>query len=266
MKQPDYQTIKQKMIQIADEEILPRFEQTKVNYKADGSAITETDLAVQNRVQKFLEQFTPDIPLLGEEMSVSEQQQLIDNNPDGLWCLDPLDGTSNYGSGLPFFALSIALLQQNRAVFGIVYDPIRQECFMAIEGQGAWLNEQRLNCNQSERPLKKCLAVVDFKRLTSPLQQALIEAPPYASQRSLGSVALDWCWLAANRYQVYLHGKQKAWDYAAGCLILREAGGIAATLDGQPVDDGSLKPRSATAACTETLFDQWQQFLQHHSA
>ncbi|UCE77444.1 MAG: inositol monophosphatase, partial [Gammaproteobacteria bacterium] len=76
-----------------------------------------------------------------------------------------------------------------------------------------------------------------------------------------GAVALDWCWLAAGRCHVYLHGQQKLWDYAAGCLILQEAGGQAVTLEGDPVFVPSLTPRSAAAALDPDIFRQWIDWL-----
>ena len=76
---------------------------------------------------------------------------------------------------------------------------------------------------------------IDFKRLDGPLATRLATEIPYASQRSFGSVALDWCWLAAGRCHIYLHGRSHLWDYAAGELILAEAGGYSCTLDGEPV-------------------------------
>jgi len=258
MTPEQHREIKQHIINIANEEIIPRFERASINFKNDGSIVTETDLAVQRRLQDFLAKLTPDIPFLGEEMSAEKQNQLIASSASGLWCLDPLDGTSNYASGIPFFAISLALLKNNQPVLGIIYDPMRKEYFMAEQNKGAWLNDEQLQCNDDGRQLNKSMAVVDFKRLPATLATELATQPPFASQRSFGSVALDWCWLAANRYHVYLHGKQKSWDYAAGCLILREAGGFACTLEGERVDDGSLTARSAVASNSSRLFSQWK--------
>lgn len=261
MLSQQFEHIKKNVMRIANEEILPRFERTSIDYKNDGSIITETDIAVQNRLEALLAEATPDIPFLGEEMPSEQQARLIAESNSGLWCLDPLDGTSNYASGIPFFAVSLALLRDSKPVFGLVYDPIRDECFSAEQNKGAWLNNQQLKCKDDARPLKKGIAVVDFKRLTPEMVRLLAEQPPYASQRSFGSVALDWCWLAANRYHVYLHGKQKAWDYSAGQLILEEAGGYSSTLAGTPVSDGQLIPQSAVASNSARLYEQWFQLL-----
>lgn len=247
----------------AREELLPRFRHTSRHEKSDGSWLTEADLAMQTRLQAELAAHHPGIALLGEEMEPQEQARLLDNagNPSaqdggGLWILDPLDGTSNFAAGIPVFAVSLALMRHGRIEAGIVYDPMQDESFAALRGHGATLNGQMLHAPASGIALAKTTACVDFKRLPAPLAARIAAAPPYSSQRSIGSVALDWCWVAAGRFHVYVHGRQSLWDYAAGCLILAEAGGHADTLDGQPAAL-NLTPRSAVCASDPVLFDQW---------
>ncbi|CAI8787184.1 inositol monophosphatase family protein [Methylocaldum szegediense] len=244
----------------AREELLPRFAGTERLFKADGSVVTEADFAVQKRLTARLQERYPEFALLSEEMDALRQQELLEQDNAGLWCLDPLDGTSNFTAGLPFFTISLALLIEHKPVLGIVYDPIRDECFTAQRDLGAWLNGVRLRVPSVDLPLRRCLAVVDFKRL-GPLAAKLAVRPPYSSQRNLGSVALEWCWLAAGRFHVYLHGKQKLWDYAAGALILSEAGGRAETLRGEPIFSIELQPRSVVAAGDRRLFDEWKTWL-----
>ncbi len=103
--------------------------------------------------------------------------------------------------------------------------------------------------------------MVDFKRLPAGLARRLISDPPYASQRNFGSSALEWAWVAAGRGHVYLHGGQKLWDFAAGSLILTEAGGFSCTLAGEPVFKSSLESRSVIAASGEALFRSWRDWL-----
>lgn len=245
----------------AREELLPRFHHVESELKADGSVVTEADRAMQQRVLEALRQNWPQIPLLGEEMSSEEQQALLDNSHDGLWLLDPLDGTSNYAVGIPFFCVSLALVRKGRVELGIIYDPLRDECFAAEAGRGATLNGRVLQAPTSQPPLERSMGLIDFKRLDAELNARLARTPPYASQRSFGSGALDWCMIAAGRCQLYLHGGQKLWDYAAGQLILSEAGGMSATLDGEEVFSNSLTPRSVVAAANRELFDAWQNWL-----
>jgi myo-inositol-1(or 4)-monophosphatase len=199
--------------------------------------------------------------MLGEEMDEPTQRRLLHSDAPGLWCVDPLDGTSNFAAGIPFFAVSVALLKNGQPVLGVVYDPLRRECFWAAQGRGAWCNDARLLARKTNVSLAQTVALIDFKRLDATLARRLAEQPPYSSQRSFGSVALDWCWIAAGRGHIYLHGKQRIWDYAAGSLILAEAGGYAVTLAGEAVYRADIAPRSAVAALDERLFQAWCAWL-----
>jgi myo-inositol-1(or 4)-monophosphatase len=233
-----------------------------IQIKRDGSYVTEHDLEIQARLFKSLTERWPGIPLLSEEMSDSERSEVI-SREERFWCLDPLDGTTNFTSGLPFYGISLALVEEGISRMGIVYDPSRDECFTASAGTGALLNGMPLRTRQTTRSLH-CIACVDFKRLARTLSEHLVARPPYKSQRNLGACVLEWCWLAANRFQLYLHGGQKLWDYAAGNLILREAGGSAVTLDGCPIPDkDQYKSRkiSVVAASNPALLDDWLSWI-----
>ncbi len=248
------------VIRAAREELLPRFARVERGRKADGSVITEADLVMQQRIAGELRTHWPGTVFLGEEMTAAEQDALL-NMGKPLWCLDPLDGTGNFAAGIPFFSVSLALLEQGRVIAGIVYDPVRDECFTALLGQGARLNAAALAAVRAGLTLQQATALVDFKRLPRELAIRLVSEIPYASQRSFGSVALDWCWTAAGRCHVYLHGRQNIWDYAAGCLVLQEAGGHSMTLSGEPVFVNALQPRSAVAALDADLFAEWTRWL-----
>jgi myo-inositol-1(or 4)-monophosphatase len=244
----------------AREELLPRFARVKRGRKADGSVITEADLVVQQRIARELQGCWPGTLFLGEEMSTSEQDSLLQTGKP-LWCLDPLDGTSNFAAGIPFFSVSLALLEQGRVMAGIVYDPVRDECFSALRGQGAMLNDTAPGAVRAGLSLQQATGLIDFKRLPRELAVRLVTEVPYASQRSFGSVALDWCWIATGRCHVYLHGRQNIWDYAAGDLILQEAGGHSTTLSGETVFVNALQARSAVAAMDADLFAEWSRWL-----
>jgi len=258
---PELERVQDVVVEAADAELLPRFAEAEREFKADGSVVTAADTAVQARLCKALQANWPEYGFLGEEMSASEQRTRLAAAGTGLWCLDPLDGTSNFAAGLPFFSVSLALIVDREPVLGLVYDPSRRECFTALRGRGAWLNGAPLGRRTLDLALGQAIAAVDFKRLAPPLARRLAEAPPYSSQRSLGSVALDWCWVAAGRFHVYLHGKQKLWDYAAGSLVLAEAGGRQCTLEGESVFRADMVPRSAVAALDEGLYQEWTRWL-----
>lgn len=226
--------------------------------KGDGSVVTAADRAMQERLRAELARRWPHYAFLGEEMSGTAQASLMPLAQEGLWCLDPLDGTTNYAAGVPFFGVSLALLKTDGPVLGLVYDPLRDECFAAVRGKGAWRNGVTLRTTTvAPAELRRCLAVVDFKRLSRSLAAALGSAPPYGSQRNFGACSLEWCWLAAGRFHLYLHGGQKLWDYAAGSLIAAEAGIPATTLDGEPVFSFGLDSRSVVAAVDASSFERW---------
>lgn len=258
---PILEQLRELVVRAARQEILPRFNACTSYVKADNSIVTAADYAVQNYLQKELLKHWPEYDLLGEEMPECQQAECLSSARPGFWCLDPLDGTNNFAAGIPFFAISLALVMNGEPVLGIIYDPLREECFMAAKGQGAWMNEQRLSCSAPDRTLNQCIAAIDFKRLDAALAGKLAQQAPYRSQRNFGSVALEWSWLAAGRVHLYLHGGQKLWDYAAGSLILAEAGGSSMTLQGQAVFDSQAKARSVVAALNSDLFQGWTRWL-----
>jgi len=258
---PDIDKVRRLVQEAAHQELLPKFADVIRRQKADGSIVTTVDLAMQHTLQGQLARVWPTYAFLGEEMPDSEHRRLLANSESGLWCLDPLDGTSNFAAGIPYFAVSLALLIRGEAVLGIVYDPVRKECFTAKKGEGAWLNDTRLADTRPSPPLERSLTAVDFKRLPPDLAARLGSNPPYGSQRNFGACALDWCWLACDRFHLYLHGGQKIWDYAAGCLVLSEAGGHAQTLKGKPLAASDISPSSVIAAHSSALFEQWRRWL-----
>lgn len=248
--------------EMAEDELMSRFRRIGHDLKADGSLVTEADLAMQVRLAERLAALHPGIPLLGEEMPATQQQALLDRAGSALWCLDPLDGTSNFAHGIPYFAVSLALLEEGQPLLGVVYDPSRRECFTARRGKGAWLNGEPLSCPPGAG-LGNSIAMVDFKRLAPELAARVASQGPYRSQRNFGASALDWCWLAAGRFQIYLHGGQSLWDHAAGSLILDEAGGAASNLHGEEVTQRQEigRKQSVVAAVDEVLHRDWLDWL-----
>ena len=253
------------IVQAAKSELLPYFANIAHTSKTDNSIVTAADIATQENITQQLKQNWPDIPLLGEEMSPAEQEQQL-NSDKAVWCLDPLDGTSNFAAGIPYFAISLALLCNGKAILGVVYDPVRDEYFQAQDLNAllnVTLNDQPLEIKTTHRTLKSAMAIVDLKRLQPSLAARIATEQPFASQRNFGASALDWCWLATKRSHVYLHGNQNIWDYAAGELIFRLAGGYSSTLQGEQVFKQALEKRSVVAAIDEKLFNQWFHWIKN---
>lgn len=264
---PELEKLKLLVSTAAKEELLPDFGHSEFDYKDDGSIITPADLAMQDRLEKELQLHWPEYDIIGEEMAAHEQLAVTQES-NAYWCIDPLDGTSNYAANIPFFAVSIALIVEDQQQLGLIYDPIRDEMFTAIKGQGAYLNARpiidSLNyvAGQFKRiENKPVVAEIDLKRLPQELAIRLVTESVFASQRNIGSSAIDWCWMAAGRFDVYLHGGQKMWDYAAGSLIFSEAGGHSISLDNEQVFRGRLEDRSVLASKDIDLFNYWYQWM-----
>lgn len=255
-------TIIQKIIkESAKSTLLAYYAQSTASYKPDGSIVTEADIEMQKAMDVSLKQHYPGILLLSEELTELEQIDVLNSNQD-YWCLDPVDGTNNYHYTLPLFSVSLALISRNEIVLAIIYDPMREEFFSAIKGQGMWINDQQINRPKQPDSLKQSIAFIDFKRLSNPIRTALVQQTPYKSQRNIGSCALEWAWLAAGRVQLILHGNEKYWDYAAGVLLNEEAGGLSQTIEGEIVFNRSLDTRSVVATSTVELFNHWVDCIQ----
>lgn len=243
---------------ISDAEILPRYLKVARLRKADGSLFTEADLAVQEALRRELTKINP-VPLIGEEMEKAEQVALW--NSGEIWCVDPIDGTSNFVNGIPYFAVSVALMRNGRSVLGAVYNPVSKEMFTALKGEGAYLDGEKLPLRHSSEQLKGSIAAADFKRLPKALAGRLAVSPPYSSQRNFGACSLEWCYTAAGRVDLYLHGGQKLWDYAAGALILEESGGCVCCIDQDDFWETPPWTRSAIAAGNRSLFEKWRSWI-----
>lgn len=245
---------------VTAEEIMPRYLKVAHQHKSDGSLCTEADIAAQSALTKKLQAIL-NVPVLGEEMTEAEQRTQWDAGQQGLWCIDPIDGTSNFVRGLPYFAISVALLREGKSVLGVVYDPLAKEIFAAEQDRGAFLNGEKMVSRETMVSMGEALASVDFKRLKKKLVTQLATKPPYASQRNFGASALDWCYNAAGRYDLYLHGGQKLWDYAAGSLIYSESGGYACCIEHDDFVSGDTWQRSVILARDKKLFEEWKNWI-----
>jgi myo-inositol-1(or 4)-monophosphatase len=248
---------------VASEEIMPRYLKVARQNKSDGSLYTQADFAAQESLTKKLKAIV-NCPVLGEEMTEGRQNKIWSAGAEGMWCVDPIDGTSNFVNGLPYFAVSVAFMRNGRSEYGVVYDPTSDETFYAAKNSGAYLNGVKLPLKSHLPALHEAMAGIDFKSISDELAQHLSSAPPYASQRNFGASALDLCYVAAGRFDVYVHGGQKLWDYAAGSLIIQEAGGSICTLKQDDFWTDDLWNRSVIAAFNPGLFEVWKAWVRRH--
>jgi myo-inositol-1(or 4)-monophosphatase len=153
-----------------------------------------------------------------------------------LWLVDPLDGTTNFAHGLPFFSVAIALMSAEEIIFGVVYDPERDELFQATRGEGALLNGERVRVSDTETVTDSLLVTgFPYDVRTNPnnnINHYSTLALRSRGVRRLGSAALDLAYVAAGRLDGYWELRLNPWDWAAGVLMVREAGGQVTTMTG----------------------------------
>ncbi len=197
----------------------------RVEYKAAVNLVTDADRAAEDYIVSAIRQSFPSHRLLAEERGAVTS----DESPYQ-WIIDPLDGTTNFAHGFPFYAVSIALEYAGRCVLGAVLDPIRNELFTAETGAGASLNGERINVSR--------VATIDRSLLVTGFAYDIRDNPnnnlDHFARLSLhaqgvrrtGSAALDLCYVAIGRFDGFWEVKLKPWDMAAGMVILEEAGGL----------------------------------------
>ena len=244
---------------VAADEVLPRYRGVAALAKDDGGIVTEADYAAQEALARRLTAIDA-APIIAEEMQ-PEAQRAVHETATRYWCIDPIDGTRNFSAGIPFFAISVALMEGGRTVFGTVFDPIADEAYHAARGGGAWLDDAPLRLPACAPPLCGAFAEVSLRRGIARLRGPLRHRSPYAKRLTSGSSALSWCHLAAAGIDVLLHGGQKMWDYAAGALILEEAGGFLCTVAEDDFWSAPPWSRSVIAARSAPLLDEWRGWI-----
>ncbi len=206
--------------------------------KAPKDLVTQADFASQKLARELIAQAFPDHRFVGEEDDQPDgtTPQLADM-ADYCWIVDPLDGTLNYVRQLPNYAVSVALAQGGEVLVGTVYDPVLDECFSAEKGCGAFLNGTPITpsqCRQLDQALIAASLPADVPR-NSPEVSRFVEVLHQAQAiRRLGSAALSLSYVACGRLDAYWATCVKAWDVAAGQLLVREAGGTLTRPDGTP--------------------------------
>ncbi|MDR1350295.1 MAG: inositol monophosphatase family protein [Zoogloeaceae bacterium] len=253
----------------AEREILPRFLKVNGEMKADGSAFSAADIAAQESLIRALARLA-DLPMIGEEMPMKTQEAAwAQGFAEGVWVMDPIDGSTNFLTGLPQFAVSVALMRQGRPVLGVSYLPLMREMFSASLGGGVWLNGEKLPpipADAAHKAVADTVACIDFKRLPPQLSLAIVHDAPIYSQRNFGSSVLDWCYLAAGRVDAITHGSERLWDYAAGWLMTEEMGGCVTTFETDDFAAASPWKRSIIAARDPELFRLWRDWLRQQMA
>lgn len=201
--------------------------------------VTEADVASQKAIRDILLGHFPSHDFLGEEDASFPAEAKTSGNSEFRWIVDPLDGTANYVHHMPAFAVTIALQRAGETILGIVFDPIANEFFHAVKGEGTWLGGRKIESSGCTSPEQAMVAVsfapnvprgsVEIARFVEALHSC-------QSVRRLGSAALNLAYLAAGRLDAYWATSVKIWDVAAGLLMVEEAGGSVSHISGGPLD------------------------------
>ena len=203
-----------------------------VREKSRSNLVTEADFAAQEAIHDFLKGRYPQHGFHGEE-------GLNEVRPDSpyRWVVDPLDGTTNYVHGFPYFAVSIGLEFEGRLVVGAIYDPTRDEMFLAARGSGATLNRRPLH-KSDVTELSQAMVVASLPVATHPddiaVKRFLRMLPHAQTVQRTGSAALNLAYVAAGRLDAFWSTSLKPWDMAAGVVLVEEAGGRVTKVDGSP--------------------------------
>ncbi len=205
------------------------FDPSRVEHKGLNDLVSYVDRQAEQQAIAALQALLPEAGFVTEEGTLAHSDGRTHPGPGAYWIIDPLDGTTNYIHGLGIYACSIALLHERQLRVGAIAVPVRQEVFMAWQGGGAYLNGQRLAVSPATTFGQSLLATgfpyQRFERMAEYL--AVIEQMMHTSHglRRMGSAAVDLAWTAAGRFEGFFEYNLKAWDAAAGILLVQEAGG-----------------------------------------
>ncbi len=216
----------------------------QISYKGVIDLVTEIDHASESFLIKEIQTHFQDSHILAEESGETK------GGSEGIWYVDPLDGTVNYSHHIPVFCVSIAYAFDGIVILGAVYDPLRDEMFSAERGKGAFLNGKPIHASNTTE-LQKSLLVTGFPYDTWNTDKDNFRnfeklAKMTQGVRRLGSAALDGCYVAAGRFDAFWELTLKPWDIAAAGLIAEEAGARVTAKDGKP--DYISAPQSIIAA------------------
>ena len=205
-----------------------------VQEKGLADYVTQVDIAVQDFLKKALFDIAPDIQFLGEETGLQEMEA------DSFWILDPVDGTTNLMHDYQHSVVSLALCRQREIVMGIIYDPFREEVFWAVKGQGSFLNGAPIQVSEARQLSDTIIGLGTAKRELADENFARFRRVFGQSQdvRRIGSAALELAYTACGRQGGYFEAYLNPWDYAAGMLLVQEAGGMVTDFAGNPLNPG----------------------------
>jgi myo-inositol-1(or 4)-monophosphatase len=204
-------------------ESLGKLDEGMIRSKGQMDFVTDIDKESEKRLVEGLSEIIPEAGFIAEEGTVTRRGSRFN------WVVDPLDGTTNFIHGVSPFAISIALMEDDELVSGVIYDPARDECFAAYRDGPSTLNGKTIQVSERERLADSLIATgfpyTDFSRLESYMETLLEMMAHTHGIRRLGSAAVDLAYVACGRYDAFWEYHLKPWDVAAGTLLIKQAGG-----------------------------------------
>ena len=231
-------------------------ENLQASMKGPGDFVSRADIKAQETLKSDLLGTRPNYGWLAEE-----EEEIEGTDPTRRWIVDPLDGTTNFLHGLPHWAVSIALEHKGEVVAGVIFDPVKDEMFVAEKGGGAWMNDRRIRVSARSRMIESVFSTgLPFggrPDLPDTLRELSRVLPGCAGVRRWGAAALDLAYVAAGRYEGFWERRLHPWDMAAGLVIAREAGALVDAIEpgGNPLRTGDV------IAANGDIFDGFAQLI-----
>jgi myo-inositol-1(or 4)-monophosphatase len=228
-----------------------------VRHKSLNDLVSEVDRASEAAIIDTIRTAYPEHAILAEESGAAGRS-------DSVWIIDPLDGTTNYLHGFPQYCVSIAMTHKGVLTHGVIFDPTRNDLYIASRGRGAFLNDRRLRVSRRDKLIDGLVGTGFpfrmFEHIDAYVGMMKDLMNKTAGIRRPGSAALDLAAVAAGRYDAFWEIGLSAWDMAAGCLMIQEAGGLVGDLQG---NEGYLQSGNVVAG-NPKIFAQLLQVIQPH--
>ena len=233
-------------------------EKLQISAKGPGDFVTNADKRSEKIIIEELLRAHPDYGILSEESG-----EINKNNKEKRWIIDPIDGTMNFLKGVPHFAISVAYEENGEVVCGLVFDPIKDELFVAEKGNGAFLNNSRIRVTNKKKLFESYLATGGPKFNSKYKNKIFDEYVKIsnivnATVRKFGCASLDLAYVASGRLDGFFHNKINLWDVAAGTLMVREAGGAVNDLNKFDIDNIDIK--ASSTAISDKMIENLKNF------
>ena len=193
-----------------------------VSFKGRRDLVTDADVKAEKIITEIIKNKFSDHAILAEE------KVDIKGNSNYGWIIDPIDGTTNFASQIPHFAISLGLQYKDEIILGVIYDPIKKEMFYAEKGTGAFLNDERISVSKETDLHASIISLglgYDDEKAKKSMGSISRLRPIVRGIRMDGCASLDLCYVASGRFDIFFHRFLKPWDLSAGFLIVNEAGG-----------------------------------------